>query len=198
MMVRFLRGKRSFGNKANGVGSQWGQFSRINIRMAHLPDAGAVLREMGKGNSILQNLKPRNPPEFVGVAGHQRHAMHQRRGSDPEVIGSDEIAAALQMAVEFAVLPEDIRSPRQQREWTAKTFPGSMIRRRPAARQFSSDGEGHEELFFRVFFQKRSGSPGFGFLRLALHADDEVGIDDQAHGSSGGRSFFSASSTSSR
>lgn len=124
--------------------------------------------------------------------------MHERRSGDPQVIGSNEISGGLQVPVEFAVLPEDIRCPGKQCERTANAFPSSFVRRRPAAGQFSGDGEWHEKLFFGMFFQKRPGSPALGFLGLALHADDEVRIDDQAHGSSGERSFLSASSTSSK
>ena len=161
-------------------------------------DLGGMERDDGPEKSVFQDDQPRDPSELIGIFRHERHVMHQRRGCDPQVVASDEPAAGLQMSVKLSILPQDIRSPGKERERTAELFPHLFVRRRPTAGQFSSDGEWHEKLFADVLFQECLRSPGSRLLRLALHADDEVRIDGQAHGSSGDRSFFSASSTSSR
>lgn len=136
--------------------------------------------------------------EFIVVVGYQSMTIGSRRGGDPQIVGADEPASAGQQPVDFSVLPRNLDCPWQDRVWAAELFPLLAKAGGSAAGKFTSDRERDIQSLLRVLSKVCMGSSRYAAAHLALCGDDEVGIENQAQGFSGGKSWLIASSMRSR
>jgi hypothetical protein len=124
--------------------------------------------------------------------------MHQGGGGNPHVVGSDQLAFRGERAVDFPILPRNIIGPREHRIGTADALPVSRWACRLTAGKFPSHGKCDVERLIRVGGKESVNGGGQSALGLAFSHDDEVRVEDQAHGLSGMGSCLAASSTESK
>lgn len=55
--------------------------------------------------SVRHHRQPENAAELFYIVGDDPHAMHQRGGGDPHVVGSDQSSFACQCPIDLAILP---------------------------------------------------------------------------------------------
>ena len=109
------------------------------------------------------------------VVRHDSESVSEGGGSDPQVVGTDELAFGGEGAVDFAVVPGDFHRPRQDGIRTAQALPIAADAGGLAAREFTGHGEGDEIGFGRALREEGICLAGRAAPGFALGGDDEVG-----------------------
>lgn len=159
---------------------------------------GEICTLIPASGSIGHNWQVWHAAELIHVVGDDSHAMHQRGGGDPHVVGSDELSFGCKRPINLAILPGDVAGPRENRIGAAQALPVFFRASRLAAGQFAGHGEGDVEALLRSAGKEAITCGRDAALGFTLGHDDEVRVEDQAHGSSGMGSCLAASSTASK